>query len=251
MSRRRSRTADRAPDPNARAYVLDRALQPVPVGVPGELFIGGPGVARGYLGRPDLTAERFLPDPFHGGPDARLYRTGDRVRWRNDGQLQYLGRLDRQVKLRGYRIELGEIEQVMLEHPGVAAAAAELPAGPNPNCFLNGFFVEQPGASVDPAALRETLRRRLPDHMVPTGFLRLDSLPLSGSGKLDRLALQRLRPRNDLEPDETRVAPRNDTEERIAAIWTSLLATDRVGVHQRFFDLGGHSLLATRVAFSG
>jgi amino acid adenylation domain-containing protein len=234
---------------NTRAYVLDRSLQPVPVGVPGELFIGGLGVSRGYLGRPELTAERFLSDPFQNLPGAQIYRTGDRVRWLADGQIQYLGRVDRQLKLRGYRIELGEIEHVMLQHPGVAAAAVEVPAGANANHFLNGYFVERSDSHVDPAELRATLRRKLPEHMVPTGFVRLEALPLNGSGKLDRHALQRIQPRADEACNEEYVAPTNETEDRIAKIWAAALEAERVGILQRFFDLGGHSLLATRVTF--
>jgi amino acid adenylation domain-containing protein len=237
------------PIPNTRAYVLDRALQPVPVGVPGELFIGGLGVSRGYLNRPELTAERFLCDPFQDMAGARIYRTGDRVRWLADGQIQYLGRVDRQLKLRGYRIELGEIEHVMLQHPGVAAAAVEPPAGANVNHLLNGYFVERPGSRVDPSELRAQLRRKLPEHMVPTGFVRLEALPLNGSGKLDRYALQRIQPRSDETCGQEYTAPTSETEERIAKIWGAVLETERVGIHQRFFDLGGHSLLATRVTF--
>jgi acyl carrier protein len=213
------------------------------------LFIAGLGVTRGYLRRPELTAERFLPDPFQTVPGAQIYRTGDRVRWLADGQIQYLGRLDRQLKLRGYRIELGEVEHVMLQHPGVAAAAVEVPAGANVNHFLNGYFVERPDSHVDPAELRATLRRKLPEHMVPTGFVRLEALPLNGSGKLDRHALQRMQPRAGEACDEQYVAPTNETEDRIAKIWAAVLETGRVGIRQRFFDLGGHSLLATRVIF--
>ena len=232
---------------NARAYVLDHSLQPVPVGVPGELYVGGPGVARGYLGRAELTAERFLPDPFVNVPEARMYRTGDRVRWRADGQLQYLGRVDRQLKLRGYRIELGEIEHEMLQHPGVIAAAADVAGGPSGNPVLTGYLVERPGSRVDPAELREMLRRKLPKYMVPAGFVRLETLPLNSSGKLDRHALQRLQAHADGGLNKNWVAPTNETEETIAQIWASVLAVDRIGIHQGFFDLGGHSLLATRV----
>jgi amino acid adenylation domain-containing protein len=233
---------------NTRIYVLDMALQPVPVGVPGELHISGRGVTRGYFGKPELTAERFLPDPFHNLPGAQIYKTGDRVRRLADGQIQYLGRIDLQVKIRGYRIELGEIEHEMLQHPGVTCAAADVVAGADNNQFLIGYFVEQSSSHVNPADLRDALRHRLPEYMVPADFIRLETFPLNSSGKLDRQVLQRIQTRTGETRSGQWVAPTNDTEKKIAKIWASILEIDRVGIHQGFFDLGGHSLLATRVA---
>ena len=232
---------------NSKAYVLDQSLQPVPIGVPGELYVGGAGVARGYVGKPELTQQRFLPDRFQNVPGARMYRTGDRVRWRADGQLQYLGRVDRQLKLRGYRIELGEIEHEMLQHSGVAAAAVDVAGETGRNPALKGYFVERPDSHVDPAELREMLRRKLPEYMVPVGFVRLETLPFNSSGKLDRHALNRLQTNAEDDADKNLVAPTNETEERIAQIWASVLELERIGIHHGFFDLGGHSLLATRV----
>ncbi len=233
------------PMANVRAYVLDARGRPVPAGVPGELFIGGGGVARGYLGRPGLTAEKFVADPFAGAVDARMYRTGDRVRWRADGSLAFMGRLDGQVKLRGYRIELGEVESELRRHPGVAAAAAVLrpdePGGP----ALVGYVVAKEGVEVTAAALRAHLRERLPEYMVPAAIVALDEMPLTGSGKVDRRALPA--PAGTEEPADEMVAPRNVVEDMVAEIWAEVLRRERTGVTQNFFELGGHSLLATQV----
>ncbi|HEU0300076.1 MAG TPA: amino acid adenylation domain-containing protein [Longimicrobium sp.] len=231
------------PVPGARLYVLDARGRPVPAGIPGELWIGGGGVARGYLGRPALTAERFVPDPFAGLPGARMYRSGDRVRWRPDGALAFMGRLDGQVKLRGYRIELGEIESELLRHPGVRAAAAVLREDVAGDPRLVGYVV--PGEGPPPAAaLRAHLRERLPEYMVPSAFVELPALPLTGTGKVDRRALPAPEAH---ETGEEEVAPRNGVEDMVAEIWTEVLRRDRVGVTQNFFELGGHSLLATQV----
>jgi amino acid adenylation domain-containing protein len=234
------------PMANVRAYVLDERLRPVPAGVPGELYVGGGGVTRGYLGRPELTAERFVADPF-AGSDARMYRTGDRVRWAADGTLTFMGRLDGQVKLRGYRIELGEVESELLRHPGVSAAAAlvreDVPGDPR----LTAYVVGRDGQAAPAGAeLRGYLRERLPEYMVPSAFVPLDALPLTGSGKTDRKAL----PAPDLaaeaaSPAEV-VAPRNVVEDMLAEIWTDVLRREGFGVTQNFFALGGHSLLATQ-----
>ncbi|HYR07356.1 MAG TPA: amino acid adenylation domain-containing protein [Longimicrobium sp.] len=233
------------PMANVRAYVLDARGRPVPAGVPGELFIGGGGVARGYLNRPELTAEKFVADPFAGAADARMYRTGDRVRWRADGTLAFMGRLDGQVKLRGYRIELGEIESELLRHPSVSAAAAVLREDVPGDPRLVGYFVAKEGAEVSAADLRAHLRERLPEYMVPTAFVALDEMPLTGSGKTDRRALPA--PEGSEEPAEEFVAPRNVVEDMVAEIWAEVLRRERVGVTQNFFELGGHSLLATQV----
>ncbi|HST58045.1 MAG TPA: amino acid adenylation domain-containing protein, partial [Longimicrobium sp.] len=219
------------------AYVLDRAGEPVPAGVPGELYLGGAPLARGYLDRPALTAARFVPDPFSATPGARLYRTGDRVRWTADGALAYLGRLDEQVKIRGYRVELGEIEAV-LRQAGAAdvAVVAREDAGQK---RLVAYVV----GDADPDALRAAVRRSLPDYMVPATFVGMDVLPLTPNGKLDRRAL----PAPDWTAAAAYVAPRTPVEEVLAGILAELLRVDRVGAHDGFFELGGHSLLATRV----
>ncbi|WP_163997847.1 non-ribosomal peptide synthetase, partial [Pyxidicoccus caerfyrddinensis] len=233
------------PLPNVRVFVLDAHLQPVPVGVPGELFIGGVGVARGYLHRPSLTAERFVPDAFSGTPGSRLYRTGDRVRWSTNGQLEYLGRTDFQVKLRGFRIELGEVEAVLRSHPDVSDAVALVrddgPTGPR----LVAYVVPSATASApDSQVLRTFLAQQLPEHMVPSALMALPALPVSPNGKMDRAALP--------SPDSAtvtvkHVAPRTPTEVLLADIWAQVLGVSRVGVDDNFFELGGHSLLATQV----
>jgi amino acid adenylation domain-containing protein len=232
------------PVANARVYVLDERMRPVPVGMPGELYIGGAGVALGYRNRPELTEERFVADPFAGG-DARMYRTGDRVRWAGDGTLTFMGRLDGQVKLRGYRIELGEVESELLRHPSVSAAAAvvreDVPGDPR----LVAYVVAQDGAAPAGAELRAALRERLPEYMVPSAFVPLDAMPLTGTGKIDRNAL----PVPDMGdvPAEEIVAPRNVVEDMLAEIWAEVLHRTPIGVTQNFFALGGHSLLATQV----
>jgi amino acid adenylation domain-containing protein len=223
---------------NGRGYVLDRSLRPQPVAVPGDLYLGGEGLARGYLGRPRLTAERFVPDPF-GGPGERLYRTGDLVRRRPDGELEFLGRFDHQVKIRGFRVELGEIEAALLALPGVREAVVmareDLPGEQRVVAYL---------APELPAGLRERLRERLPDYMIPAAFVVLPRLPLTPNGKVDRRAL----PAPEWEAKEAGwVAPRTPAEELLAGIWSNVLRIGRVGVHDDFFSLGGHSLLATQV----
>ncbi|MEV4051952.1 non-ribosomal peptide synthase/polyketide synthase [Amycolatopsis sp. NPDC049688] len=222
---------------NLRAYVLDRDLTPVPIGAPGELYLAGPQLARGYAGRPGPTAERFVADPF-GRPGTRMYRTGDRVRWHGDGQLEYLGRLDDQVKIRGFRVEPGEVETALRRHDEVTDAAVV--AGPD----LDGTRLVAYVVAAGRPDLRAWLAGRLPGHLVPAAFVFLDELPLNRHGKLDRQAL----------PDPGRaaaggdhVAPRTGTERTLARIWAEVLGVERVGVHDNFFALGGNSILSIQV----
>jgi amino acid adenylation domain-containing protein len=233
------------PIANATVRVLDRSLRPVPVGVTGEIYIGGPGVARGYHRRPALTARHFVPDPV-AGDGSRLYRSGDLGRWRADGQLEFVGRADNQVKVRGFRIEPGEIEHVLRTHPGISAAVV-IADGEGEDRRLVAYLVPAGADGPPPVAeLREFLRQRLPEFMVPAVFVPLDALPLGPNGKLDRAALP-VADRARLGPVSVYEAPRDATEELLAGIWAELLKVERVGVHDNFFDLGGHSLLATQV----
>ncbi|MCY1015549.1 non-ribosomal peptide synthase/polyketide synthase [Pyxidicoccus sp. MSG2] len=233
------------PIANTRVYVLDRELQPVPVRATGELYVSGAGLARGYLGQPTLTAERFIPHPFSTEPGARLYRTGDRVRWRADGALEFLGRADEQVKVRGFRIEPGEVEAALLQHAdvreAVVVAREDGPGGKR----LVAYVVPHSTAPVA-TALREFLLHRLPEHMVPSAVVMLDALPLTPNGKVDRKALPVPGVSLTAASPELYVAPRTDLERRVAAIWSELLGVARVGVEDDFFELGGHSLLATQ-----
>jgi amino acid adenylation domain-containing protein len=228
------------PIPNARGYVLDPAGEPLPVGVLGELCIGGDGVVRGYLGRPGLTAERFVPDPFATEPGARMYRTGDRVRWRAEGKLEFMGRLDDQVKIRGFRIEPGEVEAAMAAYPGVREARVMMREDQPGDKRLVAYVVGS--AEVD--GLRAHLLHSLPEYMVPRAIVVLDRLPLNANGKVDRKALP---VPEYASSEETYVAPRTPVEEVLAGIWAETLRLERVGVEESFFELGGHSLLATRV----
>ncbi|MFP2930363.1 amino acid adenylation domain-containing protein, partial [Pyxidicoccus sp. 3LG] len=231
---------------NVRVYVLDAALRPVPPGVPGELCVDSVGLARGYLGQPDLTAERFIPSPFAAAPGARLYRTGDKARWLADGSLEYLGRIDQQVKLRGFRIELGEVESALLSNPSVREAVATVREDAPGDRRLVAYVVAGEGATLDVAALRQSLGQRLPEHMVPAAIAVLEKLPLTPNGKVDRKALPSLEGGPQSQTREY-VAPRTPMEQQLAAMWADLLHVERVGVHDDFFELGGHSLLATQL----
>jgi thioesterase domain-containing protein len=236
------------PITNARAYVLDRHGRPQPAGVAGELYIGGAGVARGYLNDAHLTAERFLPDPFDDRPGARLFRTGDRCRWLADGSLEFLGRFDQQVKLRGYRIELGEIEAVLASSPEVHEAAVTLHGGEPGDRRIAAYIVPR-DADAPPAVemLRQHLRALLPGYMVPHAFVTLPALPRTSTGKVDRAALPvpGVDPwRNDHPPEP----PRTPLEEFLVELWEEVLHRDEVGVHDNFFELGGSSIQGAIVA---
>jgi len=228
---------------NTRVYVVDRWGELAAVGVSGELYLGGPGLARGYWGRAEPTAERFVPDGFSGEAGARLYRSGDRVRWRADGRLEFVGRLDEQVKIRGYRIEPGEIEAALKEQPGVRQAAVVVREDRPGEKRLVGYVVAgQLEGGGQLGELRRQLAARLPEYMVPVAIVELAELPLTPNGKLDRKALP--------EPEQPLargyVGPRNAVEEMLCGIWAELLGVERVGVEDNFFELGGHSLLATQ-----
>ncbi|MBN8226639.1 amino acid adenylation domain-containing protein [Corallococcus macrosporus] len=230
---------------NARTYLLDARGEPVPVGVAGELFIGGAGLARGYQHRPDLTAERFMPDPLSPHPGARRYRTGDFARYLPDGTLEFLGRRDAQVKIRGYRIELPEVEAAVAKLPGVKDVAVVAREDAARGKHLVAYVVTQPGADVDAGGLKAVLRDRLPEYMVPAAFVLLDAFPLTPSGKLDRRALPA--PDDDADAGRAFVAPRTPLETDVAEVFAALLRLPRVGAEDHFFERGGHSLLATQV----
>jgi amino acid adenylation domain-containing protein len=233
------------PQANTQVYILDKYQNPVPVGIAGELYVGGLGLARGYLSSPDLTAERFIPHPFGLEPGARLYRTGDRVRYRPDGNMEFLGRFDEQVKLRGYRVEPGEIETVLREHAEIREAVVivdETPSGAK----LRAYFIPAAASSPTAAELTRYLKEKLPEYMVPTVLVKLDELPLTANGKVDRKAPRFLESEaSGLRPGFT--APRTETERALAEIWSGVLDIREVGVHDDFFALGGHSLIATQV----
>jgi amino acid adenylation domain-containing protein len=226
-------------------YVLDGKKQLCPVGAPGELYIGGGGVARGYLNRPALTAERFVPDPWSPDPSARLYRSGDLARWLPGGRLEYLGRIDQQVKVRGFRIELGEIEAQLSSHPGMRECVVVCREDVRGDRRLVAYVVGRDGQALDAADLRARLRERLPEYMVPSAFVALSALPLNGNGKVDRCSLPA--PAGRAAVGCEHVAPCGPVEEALAAIWSSVLGVERVGAADNFFELGGNSLLAAQV----
>jgi amino acid adenylation domain-containing protein len=234
------------PIDNVQIYILDENLRPVATGTPGELYIGGLGVARGYVNRPKMTAEKFFPDPFSDVPGARLYKTGDRARHLPDGRIAFLGRVDDQIKIRGYRIEPDEIVHVLNGHPAVEASAVVAREDSPGEKYVVAYVVESYTEELTSGMLRDFLKSRLPDYMIPAIFVRLDSLPLTARGKVDRAALPPPTPANTLR-DKAFAAPQRAVEERVAGILAGLLGLEQVGVDDNFFLLGGHSLLGTQV----
>ncbi|MBV9788066.1 MAG: non-ribosomal peptide synthetase, partial [Chloroflexi bacterium] len=232
---------------NTTAYVLDPQGQPVPVGVPGELYLGGVSLARGYLNQPALTAERFMPDPFSPISGSRLYRTGDLARWLADGTIEFWGRADTQVKLRGFRIELGEIEAVLRQHETVRDAVVLAREDTSPGDLrLVAYVVPHPESTPTPTELRSFLRASLPEYMVPSTFITLDQLPLTSSGKVNLRALPAPE-RGRSAQAATLTPPRTPTEQTVATLWQEVLKLEAVSIDDNFFELGGHSLLATQL----
>jgi amino acid adenylation domain-containing protein len=234
------------PIANTQLHVLDQYYQPVSIGVPGELYIGGAGLARGYLNRPALTAEKFIPNPFGKDLGARLYKTGDLARYRSDGNLEFLGRIDHQVKVRGYRIELGEIEGVLRQHPEVQEAVVLMREDVPGNQRLVAYFVTNTQTVPTTSNFRNFLKEQLPEYMVPSAFIQLKALPLTTNGKVNHQSLP-MPDDNRPELEEVYVAPRSEMEQAIAKVWQEMLQMEKVGVHDNFFDLGGHSLLMVQV----
>jgi amino acid adenylation domain-containing protein len=231
---------------NTEIYILDENKNCVPQGTAGELYIGGASMARGYRNRPELTAEKFVPNPFNNGSGrARLYRTGDQARVLPNGEIEFLGRLDDQIKIRGYRVELDEISSVLDSHPGVKASAVKVVGTGGEEKRLVAYLVLTPGAPPNASAFREYLQSRVPDYMIPATFVRLEALPLTSNGKVDRVALPA--PNGDTLPEEAYVAPRTLVEQRLAELIAPLLHVERVGANDNFFLLGGHSLLGTQL----
>jgi acyl carrier protein len=234
------------PIANTQVYILDGGLNPVPIGVVGEIYIGGDGVARGYLNRPELTKEKFIANPFNTDPASRLYKTGDLARYLPDGNIEFLGRIDHQVKIRGYRIEPGEIEAALSQHQTIQSSVVVVREEAPGDKRLVAYVVARPEESFDAADVRKHLKQKLPEYMIPSALVLLKELPLTPSGKVDRRALPA--------PDQNRPElvdvyqpPRTPTEETLASIWAELLKLDKVGIHDNFFELGGHSLLATQI----
>jgi amino acid adenylation domain-containing protein len=235
------------PIANTRIYILDKNLEPAPAGVPGQLCIGGASLSRGYLNRPELTAEKFLPDPFGNEPGARLYLTGDLARYQADGNIEFLGRIDNQVKIRGFRVELGEIEMMLASHSSVREAVVVARETVKGDRRLFSYVVPAGNTNVGLSLeLRAFLKERLPDHMIPAAFVSLTALPLTPSGKVNRRALPAPE-QNEGAAVHQYVAPHTPTEKKLAQIWAAVLRRERVGINDNFFELGGHSLLATQL----
>jgi acyl-coenzyme A synthetase/AMP-(fatty) acid ligase/acyl carrier protein len=236
------------PIANTEVYVLDDHRNPVPIGVPGELYIGGAGVARGYLNRPELTAERFVPNPFSDRPGSRLYHSGDFVRYRPDGNLEFLERIDEQIKIRGFRIEPGEVEAVLAEHPAVRQCVVVAREDkPGDKRLVAYYVVPDRGQEPTTSELRAFMKAKVPEYMVPSAFVGLEAIPLTPNGKVDRRALSAAPKVSRSVLDSGFVAPHDPIEKQLAEIWEEILGLERVGVHDDFFELGGHSLLATRI----
>lgn len=234
------------PISNTQIYILDNHLQPVPVGISGELYIGGDGLSQGYLNRPDLTAHRFISHPFSSQIGAKLYRTGDLARYQSNGNIEFLGRIDNQVKIRGYRIELEEIETVLCQSPVVAEAVVIVSEEIPGEKLLIAYIVPHHNSLSTPPDLRKFLKEKLPEYMVPSAYVFLESLPLTPNGKIDRKALPSVDTLS-LDIKENYVAPRTDIEQVLVGIWARVLGKEQVGIHDNFFELGGHSLLATQL----
>ncbi len=228
---------------NTQVYILDKNLRPVPIGIPGEIYIGGEGVACGYLKRPELTAEKFIADPFSTQAHAKLYKTGDLARYFPDGRIEFLGRIDNQVKLRGYRIELGEIEAVLAKHPSLQAAVVVVREDNPGDKRLVAYVVPSTGIHPSASELRAYLKESLPEYMVPSAVIALDKVPLTPNGKLDRGAL----PPPDVALQSHVIDSRDEVESMLLEIWRGVLNLHSIGVQDNFFELGGHSLLAVRL----
>jgi len=234
------------PIANSQVYILDSHLQPVPIGVMGELYLGGEGLARGYLNRPELTAERFIPNPFSQQPRARLYKTGDLARYLSNGNIEFLGRIDHQVKIRGFRIELEEIETILRQHPGVRETVVEAREDTHGDKCLVAYVIQAQGQRPTNESLRSFLKEKLPEHIIPSSFVLLDTLPLTSNGKIDRCALQAPDPIRST-AKESFVAPTLPLHHQLIQIWEDLLGVRPIGIRDNFFDLGGHSLLVARM----
>jgi acyl-coenzyme A synthetase/AMP-(fatty) acid ligase/acyl carrier protein len=233
------------PIANTPVYILDQHLQPVPLGVSGELYIGGAGVSRGYLNRPDLTEKAFVKNPFSPDPSAVMYKTGDLTRYYANGNIEFLGRIDQQIKIRGFRVELGEIETVLLEHPSIKQAVVIVREDRPGDARLVAYMVHAEGLKIDSKELRQFLRKKLPDYMIPQHFVELDTLPRTPNGKINRKALPK--PDAGMQADDNYKEPQTAIEKQLAAIWADILGTKKVGSNDSFFELGGHSVLAIQV----
>jgi aspartate racemase len=234
------------PIANSEAYVLDEEMQPVPVGVMGELYVGGEGLARGYMGRPELTAEKFVPHPYSEQSGKRLYRTGDWARYHENGELEFAGRKDGQVKVRGFRVELGEIEAALLQHPGVKEVAVLVSGIEEDKKKIVAYVVAHEKEGLDRVDLREYLKTKLPEYMMPGSWIMLEDLPLTTNGKLDREALAAHEEESGTEAAEY-VVPRTELEQKVAELWNESLGMEQSSIHANFFDLGGHSLIAAQL----